>query len=47
MREMNLSLEEALKIVKAGRPKVNPNRGFISQLKEYQIKLQHKVQTNL
>jgi protein-tyrosine phosphatase len=39
MRRLSVSLENALAYVKAKRPKINPNEGFIHQLKVYEADL--------
>ena len=36
MKEYNMSLEEALEHVKGKRSVVNPNDGFVQQLKDYE-----------
>jgi hypothetical protein len=39
MNKQNLSYEEAFKVVKAARPCIYPNHGFVLQLKFYESKL--------
>jgi protein-tyrosine phosphatase len=39
MRRLGVNFENALAYVKAKRPKINPNEGFIHQLKVYEADL--------
>lgn len=36
MKEKGLTVEEALNLLKAARPIVSPNKGFMAQLNKYQ-----------
>ena len=37
-----MSVDEALKLAKEQRPKINPNPGFLKQLREYEEELKEK-----
>lgn len=37
-----MKLDEALKLIRSKRDKINPNPGFINQLKEYEKKCFNK-----
>lgn len=39
MKERQLEFQDALDLVKAARPCVQPNEGFVRQLREYQTEL--------
>ena len=41
MKEYDLPLTEALEIVKTARPIINPNKGFMELLQEYDENLAH------
>ena len=39
MKSQKMSLDKTLELLKSKRDKVNPNAGFIQQLKEYEKEL--------
>jgi protein-tyrosine phosphatase len=44
MKKHQMSLENALSLVRSKRPQVAPNEGFMSQLENFEKSMQGKIQ---